>query len=173
MTTTRNFMGTKVFIALRPDIFGRPDEHVTVEYIGHFPEWNSLLTKIQDWETKLGLERDPNVKDYAPDPLRVKVNGYANWCAKDEYHHVALVGFPSNLDLSFSKNWHITLESSPEPLESFMFDKHEDAFRYDDVTELWLGYKDVDNNKKWVTVRNAKHLVKQLGTTNGELTSLR
>lgn len=158
MTKIKYFQGTKVFIALRPDIFGHEDEHVTVEYIGHEPEWNSLLTKIQDWESKFGLERNPNDLEYEPLPLRLQVNGYANWCAKD-YHHVALVGFKGLPDLSFSKNWHITLETSEHPIPAYTYDKDSDAFRYDDVRELWLGYKDEHNNKKWISARNAKHLV--------------
>lgn len=163
------FNGTKAFIALRPDIFGHDDEHVTVEYIGHYPDWNDLLTKLQDWETKLGLERDPNKPDNEPLPLRVFVNGYANWCAKSEYHHVALVGFQGLPDVSFSKNWHITLESSTEPIRAFTFDKDADAFRYDDIDLLWIGYKDANNNKKWISARNAKHLVK---TVEEELASV-
>lgn len=163
------FGGKKVFIALRPDIFGHDDEHVTVEWVGNYPDWNTLLTKIQDWEAKFGLERDPNRPNREPLPLRVSVNGYANWCAKEEYHHVALVGFKGLQELSFSKNWHITLESASEPIEPYTFDKNEDAFRYDDIEELWLGYKDEDNNKRWISTRNAKHLVRTVGTDSGRL----
>lgn len=164
MTTNKQqrFMGTKAFIALRPDIFGHEDEHVTVEYLGHHPEWNSMLSKIQEWESRFGLEKDPNTNSGNPLSLRVFVNGYANWCAKDEYHHVALVGFQGLQDLSFSKNWHITLESSPEPITAFTFNKDEDAFRYDYLDELWIGYKDKDNNRKWISARNAKHLVRSM-----------
>ena len=163
MSNTQRFMGTKAFIALRPDIFGHEDEHVTVEYLGHFPEWNSVLTKIQDWETRFGLESNPNwADDDRPMPLRLFVNGYANWLAKDDYHHVALVGFDGLPDLSFSKNWHITLESSTKPIQAYTFDKDADAFRYSDIRSLWIGYKDKDNNKKWISARNAKKLVKSI-----------
>lgn len=164
---TRNFMGTKVFLALRPDIYGHEDEHVTVEYIGHFPEWNNMLERIIHWEGQFGFEDNPNKrieygKRYPTGVLEVRTNGYANWCAKNEYHHVALVGFPDNLDLSFSKNWHITLESSTAPIKSWTFDKDADFFRYDHVTELWVGYRDKDNIRRWVTAKNAKHLVRKI-----------
>lgn len=163
MTNSQHFAGTKAFIALRPDIFGHKDEHVTVEYLGHYPEWNSMLEKIQDWETRFGLEKNPNCSDESVVPLRVFVNGYANWCAKDEYHHVALVGFDGLQELSFSKNWHITLESSPRPIESYTFDKDADAFRFDNMTELWIGYKDrTSNDRKWISARNAKKLVRSM-----------
>lgn len=163
MSNTQRFMGTKAFIALRPDIFGHEDEHVTVEYLGHYPEWNSVLQKIQDWESRFGLENNPNNHNDEPVSLRVFVNGYANWCAKDEYHHVALVGFNGLQDLSFSKNWHITLESSNEPIESFTYSKDSDAFRYDDINALWIGYKDRNSNKrKWISARNAKKLVRSM-----------
>jgi hypothetical protein len=164
-------MGQKVFLALRPDIYGVRDEHVTVEWIGNMPEWNSLLERIQYWEGQFGFEENPNVTDrYPTGVLEVRTNGYANWSATREYHQVALVGFPDNLDLSFSKNWHITLESSDVPFKNVLiFDRDADAFRYDHVTELWVGYKDEDNNRHWVTARNAKHLVKKLGTDNGRL----
>jgi hypothetical protein len=159
---THKFNGTKVFLALRPDIYGVDDEHVTVEYLGNTPDWNEMLEKIVHWEGTFGFEDNPNkTKRFPTGVLEVKTNGYANWCAKNEYHHVALVGFPDNLDLSFSKNWHITLESAAYPLQAFTFDKDADAFRYDHVTELWVGYKDADNNRRWVTAKNAKHLVRK------------
>jgi hypothetical protein len=153
----RHFMGRGVFIALRPNIFGKENEHVTLEYLGHNPEANTVLHQTQYWhDTFAGL------------PVTVKVNGYANWSAKDDYHNVALVEFSEYPDLSYSKNWHITLESSRQPLRPYQFDRDEDAFRYDYCDRLWIGYKDaVTNEKKWIEPHNAKHLVKVMEEANG------
>jgi hypothetical protein len=138
-------MGTGVFIALRPDIFGVPNEHVTVEWVGHFPEWNTLLHKIQAWECEFDFDVNKS--------LRVEVNGYANWMGKEDYHRVALVRFKNKQELSFRKNWHITLESSKIPFETAdTVDELRDRHRYDWVDNLWLGYKDANNDKQWLSL---------------------
>jgi hypothetical protein len=95
-------------------------------------------------------------------PVTVAVNGYANWRAKDDYHHVALVEFKEYPDLSFSKNWHITLESSRQPIPAYTFDTESDAFRYDICDRLWLGYKDVFGQKKFIDAEKAHTLVREL-----------
>lgn len=153
----KHFMGRGVFVALRPNIFGKENEHVTLEYLGHNPTGDDLLAACIKWhDTFAGL------------PVTVKVNGYANWSAKDDYHNVALIEFAEYPDISFSKNWHITLESSRQPLRPYQFDRNEDAFRYDYCDRLWIGYKDaVTNEKKWIEPGNMDEVMEILETTNG------
>lgn len=148
---TQVLMGTKVFFCLRPKIFNTPNEHVTLEYLGHYPEWDELKEAGNTWlHTFAGL------------PVTVFVNGYANWQAKDDYHNVALVGFKEYPSLSFSKNWHITLESSRQPMPPIQFNTDKDEFAYDYCTTLWIGYSDVNNEKKFIEFHNAHHLVKSV-----------
>jgi hypothetical protein len=149
---TKHFMGRGVFIALRPNIFGHDDEHVTLEYLGHDPSIWQMREAIKKWHNQ-----------FAGLPVTVAVNGYANWSAKDDYHNVALIEFREYPDISYIKNWHITLESSRNPLRPYQFDRDEDAFRYDYCDRLWIGYKDaVTKEKKWIEPHNAKHLVKAM-----------
>lgn len=143
------FNARKVFICLRPAIFGLAGEHVTLEYVGHEPEWNDLKERCDTW-----------LHIFGGLPVTVAVNGYANWRAKDDYHNVALVEFKEYPNLSFSKNWHITLESSRRPIKPLMFCKDQDAFKYDYATTLWIGYSDENNVKKFIEFHNAHHLVK-------------
>lgn len=138
----RLFEGSKVFIALRPKIFGIENEHVTLEYLGSFVEWNYLLARCTEWQWQLNL------------PVTVEVNGYANWFNSNNdvprYSDVALIGFKGNQELTFSKNWHITLDQDNKPVKARQFDKDEDSFRYDVCNELWVGYKDFEGNAKWI-----------------------
>ena len=137
------------FICLRPTIFGHETEHVTLEYLGHNVDWMELQTKFGQWlDTFGGL------------PVTVKVNGYGNWVAKEDYHSVALIEFVEYPELSYSKNWHITLESSRQPIEPRKFDKDADAFRYDYADTLWLGYKDEQGVKGFIEAHKAGTLAK-------------
>lgn len=149
--TTKQFNGRNVFIALRPSIFGHENEHVTLEYIGHNPDWNVLTDTCTKW-----------IDQFAGLPVTVAVNGYANWSAKDDYHNVALVEFREYPELSFSKNWHITLETSSQPIRPMQFDRDQDAFRYDYPDRLWVGYKDSTGERKWIDAHNAKHVTKMV-----------
>lgn len=142
---------TKVFMALRPKIYNIPREHVTLEFLGDNPTWDQVKLAKHDW-----------LKQFAGLPVTVRVNGYANWVAKDEYHHVALINFHEYPELSYKKNWHITLESSRSPIEPRTFDKDVDAFNYDHADSLWLGYTDKHGVKKFIEAHNAHHLVKDL-----------
>jgi hypothetical protein len=145
------FNARKVFLCLRPEIFNLPNEHITLEYIGHEPAWNELQETATTWlHVFNGL------------PVTVAVNGYANWRAKDDYHNVALIEFKEYPTLSFSKNWHITLESSRQPLKPIMFDKDMDYWKHDYCTTLWIGYSDENNVKKFVEFHNAHHLVRTM-----------
>lgn len=153
----RNFMGRGVFVALRPNIFGHENEHVTLEYLGHNPDAGTLSQAVLKWHDQ-----------FAGLPVTVKVNGYANWSAKDDYHNVALIEFVEYPSISYIRNWHITIESSRKPLRPYQFDRDEDAFRYDYCDRLWIGYKDAETNeKKWIEPHNAKHLMKAMEEANG------
>jgi hypothetical protein len=139
------FQGSRVFIGLRTNIFEKVEnEHVTLEYVGSFPEWNYLLDRCRNWENTFLYK-----------PVRVSVNGYANWYNsnnnEDRYFDVALVQFDGRPQFSMLKNWHITLEKSDSPVDSRSFDKYQDAFRYDDCTDIWIGYKDREGNQKWIS----------------------
>jgi hypothetical protein len=147
----KKIKGTKVFMALRPNIYGLPREHVTLEYLGDNPTGDQVKLAAYDWN-----------KQFAGLPVTVRVNGYANWLAKDEYHHVALINFHEYPELSYVKNWHITLESSRQPIEPRMFDKDVDAFNYDIADRLWLGYTDEHGVKKFIETHNAHHLIKDM-----------
>jgi hypothetical protein len=149
MTTTLPIRNA--FICLRPDIFGHENEHVTLEYLGHEPDIYKIELETNYWTTT-----------FAGLPVTVAVNGYANWRAKDDYHHVALIEFKEYPALSFSKNWHITLESSRQPIPAYTFDTETDAFRYDYADSLWLGYKDVLGQKKFILAEKAHTLVREL-----------
>lgn len=148
---TKRINGTKVFIGLRPKIYGLPREHVTLQFLGDNPTGDEVKLAVHDW-----------LKTFAGLPVTVRVNGYANWLAKDEYHHVALINFHEYPELSYVKNWHITLESSRQPIEPRTFDKDVDAFNYDHVDRLWLGYTDENGVKKFIETHNANHLIKDM-----------
>lgn len=141
----------KVFLCLRPKIFGHKNEHVTIEYIGHEPDWNELRETATTW-----------LHIFGGLPVTVAVNGYANWAGKEDYHNVALVEFKEYPALSFSKNWHITLESSRQPLTPIQYSRDEDAFRYDYATTLWIGYTNEAGDKRFIEFHNAHHLVKSI-----------
>jgi hypothetical protein len=87
-------------------------------------------------------------------PVTVKVNGYANWYVsnndKDRYFDVALIGFKEYPELTYSKNWHITLDKSDKPTKPRQFDIEKDGFRYDVCDDLWIGYKDTNNEPRWI-----------------------
>lgn len=147
-TGGRVFNGSKVFIALRPDIFGVDREHVTLEYIGAFPTWDSLLTKCEEWTNVLGPE------------IKVKVNGFANWKHR-LFYKVALVEFEGKPKLSMMKNWHITLEQSDKPFNSVPLVTEEDL--EDTCYDLWVGYADSEGNKHWISyVKLSKRLIPEL-----------
>lgn len=138
------FQGRRVFIGLRPKIFENVEnEHITLEYVGSFPEWSVLLDKCETWYRRFGFG-----------PVTVYVNGYANWAASNNednrYFDVALVGFREYPDLNYTKNWHITLGKSNQPVKPRQFDKDADAFRYSICDDLWVGYKDENNEAQWI-----------------------
>jgi hypothetical protein len=87
-------------------------------------------------------------------PVTVEVNGYANWSATNNadrrYFDVALVGFREYPELTYQKNWHITLGKSDKPIKPRQFDHERDAFRYDVCDDLWIGYKDANNKPQWI-----------------------
>ena len=138
------FQGSRVFIGLRPNIFEKVEnEHITLEYVGSYPEWNTLLDKCERWYRTFGYG-----------PVTVEVNGYANWSATNNgdnrYFDVALVGFKEYPELTYTKNWHITLSKDSRPVKPRQFDKERDAFRYDICDDLWVGYKDQNNKACWI-----------------------
>lgn len=137
-TRGRVFNGSKVFIGLRTDIFGVDREHITLEYIGAFPTWDELLEKCAFWESQLG------------DAVRVNVTGFANW-KTNFFYKVALVEFEGKHDLSWSKNWHITLEQQAKPFDSMPIISEETLS--DTCYDLWVGFADKDGNKHWVSHR--------------------
>lgn len=135
------FNGSKTFIALRTDMFGVEDEHVTLEFTGAFPEWNDLIRKCKAWkETLCGL------------PITVVVNGYATWrTQKGRYHKVALVEFHELPELSYEKNWHITLESRMEPFQRMEVPVITDYRRNEICDNIWVGYTRQDGSKAWLS----------------------
>ena len=143
------FNGSKVFISLRPDIFGVDREHITLEYIGAFPTWDTLIEKCQEWQNILGSD------------IKVKVNGFANW-KHNLYYKVALIDFVGRPALSMSKNWHITLEQSDKPFTSVPIITEESALE-DTCYELWVGYADAKGNKHWISYSKlSKRLIPEL-----------
>lgn len=140
----RIFQGSRVFIGLRPNIFERVEnQHITLDYIGSYPEWNTLLHQCALWHQRFGNG-----------PVTVEVNGYANWFSsnneKDRYFDVALIGFRDYPELTYLKNWHITLGKSDTPVKPRQFDKERDAFRYDHCDDIWIGYRDPNGEAKWL-----------------------
>lgn len=153
---TQKFNGRSVFIALRPNIFNLPHEHVTLEYLGHEPEWKTIQALSGKW-----------MKQFSGLPVTIAVNGYANWASKDFYYDVALVEFKEYYELSLSKNWHITLERSRQPIEPRQYNKDADAFNYDYADKLWVGYTDENGAKKFIESYNARHLVRSFTDASG------
>jgi len=138
------FQGSRVFIGLRPKIFeGVEDQHITLEYVGSFPEWKELIMKCERWANQ-----------FAYMPVTVEVNGYANWSATNNgdsrYFDVALVGFKEYPELTYSKNWHITLGKDTKPIKPRQFDRDLDSFRYDICDDLWIGYKTKAGDTAWI-----------------------
>lgn len=136
--------GSRVFIALRTAIFKdfERGEHITVEFIGSFPDWNLVSERLKYWE---GV--------FKTFPVKVEVNGYANYTAGDgRYFQVAMMKFPEhNTNLNYSKFWHLTMGKQDEPFkEARAFDPEVDAFNYDICDDLWVGYKDKNNVLRWL-----------------------
>lgn len=148
-TRGRVFNGTKVFIALRTNIFDVEREHITLDYIGAFPTWDELLGKCNDW-----------LRTFGGDTVQVTVNGFANW-KTNLYYKVALICFDNHPELSYTKNWHITLEQSEKPFESVPLLTEETLS--DECYELWVGYADRDGNKHWISYSElSKTLIPEL-----------
>lgn len=147
-TKGRVFNGTKVFIGLRTDIFGVEREHVTLEYIGAFPSWDELLEKCGFWHSQLGKE------------VTINVTGFANW-KTNLYYKVALVEFEGLPDISWSKNWHITLDQSDKPFDSMPLIGEE--VLTDTCLDLWVGFADKFGKKHWISYSNlSKRLIPAL-----------
>lgn len=138
----QKFNGKNVFLAFRTDVFEKEDEHMTLKFFGNTPLWEDIMTEARKWQEML--------------PVRITQNGLAVWKNRDEYHKVALMTFEGHPSL-FGRSWHVTLESSvsPIPTETYMEDWAESMM----MDTLWVGYKD-EGRKKWITYRNAKHLLK-------------
>jgi hypothetical protein len=135
------FNGGKVFIALRTSLFtpenDNPNEHVTLDFLGSYPAWNRVVSYCEKWERDLKL------------PITIETNGFANWQSyAGIYHSVALVAFREYPELNYERNWHITLQSSINPLPSRTFTPLEKKAQI--VDTLWVGYTDKDGNKQWV-----------------------
>lgn len=143
--STQKFNGKNVFLALRTDIFhGVEDEHLTLKFLGNYPYWDFVIGHAKQWQSIL--------------PVAIKQNGIAIWKNRDLYHEVALMTFEGHPSL-FGRNWHITLDSSAEPMSPrwWTADNKPDQV----LDELWVGYKDSSTGeKKWISYRNAKHMVK-------------
>lgn len=140
----RTFQGSRVFIGLRPKIFDSiEDEHITLEYVGSFPEWKELLMKCEAWANK-----------FAYMPVTVEVNGYGNWIATNNgdhrYFDVALVAFREYPELTYQKNWHITLGKDTKPIKARQFDIMKDADKFDVCDDIWIGYKKVTGETAWI-----------------------
>ncbi|USL89125.1 hypothetical protein SEA_CASSEROLE_43 [Arthrobacter phage Casserole] len=157
------FMGGKVFLAVRPNLFHfhseekQNDQHVTMEYIGTLPYIEGLNIQIKKWEQKLGLDEKRQ--------CLVRVNGYANWYNsnndKERYFDVALVEFPWNRAVGWDKNWHVTLHKSDKPVIPRQFDPTIDGQRIDYVDTLWIGFKTKDGESKWLSADGFRELYKQ------------
>lgn len=140
--------GSRVFIGLRTSIFKDFDkgEHITVEFLGSFPEWSRVQDRLAYWEEK-----------FKTFPLRVEVEGYANYTAGEgRYFQVAMMKFPElGQDINYLKFWHLTMGKQDEPFKvARAFDPDVDAFNYDVCDDLWVGYKDKDNNLQWSPYHN-------------------
>lgn len=147
-TRGRVFNGTKVFICLRTDIFGVEREHITLDYVGAFPTWDELLYRCNEWEQTFKGE------------VKVNVTGFANW-KTNLFYKVALVGFEGLPEVSWSKNWHITLEQSEKPFDSMPIIGNDTLS--DTCYGLWVGYADKLGNKRWISHKEmSKRLIPEL-----------
>lgn len=143
--------GSRVFIALRTAIFKdfKEGEHITVEFIGSFPDYAYLVQRLKHWENIFG-----GFKNF---PVRVEVNGYANYIAgspgDERYFQTAMINFPDyGPELNYSKFWHLTMGKQDKPFEEARaFDKDADAFNNDICDDLWIGYKDEKGELQWVS----------------------
>jgi hypothetical protein len=119
------------------------DEHITLEYVGSYPEWKELLMKCEAWANK-----------FAYMPVTVEVNGYANWLATNNgdhrYFDVALVAFREYPELTYQKNWHITLGKDTKPIKPRQFDIMKDVDRFDICDDIWIGYKKPTGETAWI-----------------------
>ena len=145
------FNGSRVFIALRTSIFKdfKEGEHVTVEYIGSFPRYDYIVSRLKHWEYEFGGKEGFT--------LRVEVNGYANYIAgspnDERYFQTAMIRFPDyGPELNYSKFWHLTMGKQDHPFEEGRpFNKEVDAFNYDICDDLWIGYKNEKGELCWVS----------------------
>lgn len=137
---TDYFPGTKVFIALRTDMFGVENEHITLDFHGAFAETNKVLENCERFKNLFyGL------------PIQVAVNGYANWrTSNNMFHHVALVEFMGRPNFQ-GRNWHVTLESRDEPfLREELYPVQLDE-PLNSCEDIWIGYTTLDGKeKKWL-----------------------
>jgi hypothetical protein len=137
-----------VFIGLNTDFFNQmpiENEHLTLDYLGQAPSRERLILAAFDTRAKFNRS-----------VVEAYVSGYAVWGTETAYFHVALVSFRTPqgnvLPVSFTKNWHITLEKSPEPLWAFSYNKVMDSrrkklFSFEDNFDIYVGYKDADGVK--------------------------
>lgn len=176
------FMGGKVFLAVRPKLFTfrtkalQDDQHVTMEYIGTLPAVWDLIEKLDEWEEKLNLSH-PIDQDQWHMPHKgmqclVKVNGYANWYNsnndKERYFDVALVEFPWCKDIGWDKNWHVTLGKSDKPVLARQFDPNIDGQRIDYISDLWIGFKEKDGTSKWLSATAFREMYRQWDISEAE-----
>lgn len=133
------FRGKSVYLAFRTDMFDVENEHMTLKFMGNDPEWKDLMQEAEVWQSML--------------PVGIEQNGIATWRNKDEYHHVALMSFQGHPSL-FGRNWHVTLESSPEPITADPYDSYLAASQM--MLDIWIGFKDHGTGyKRWVTYKSA------------------
>ena len=101
-------MVSKVFIALKTNFFGKPDEHITLAY------YNKIGWKDLNYNAHF-LQRFV--------PTEVQLNGFANWVSPGNMHHeVALVNaFENPLLYKNVRTPHITLNISNKPLGNATF----------------------------------------------------
>jgi hypothetical protein len=148
------FNGSRVFLALRTSIFKDFDkgEHITLEFLGSFPKYSLLVDKLKDWQYTFN-----GFKPREHFAVRVEVNGYANYIAgspnDERYFQTAMIRFPEyGPELNYSKFWHLTMGKQDQPFEEArVFDKEVDAFNYDICDDIWIGYKDQNNELRWVS----------------------
>lgn len=125
-------MSRPVFIALRPEIFRKRGEHITLDYIK------------QPNETSIHMWHDAMLHQ-AKLPHSIEVCGYANYSNEGEFFSVAMVKKAGTL--RYVPFPHITLQKSRNPLPSPVFHGNEQLT--DIVNQVWFGRSNGSGDYDW------------------------
>lgn len=129
----------KVFIAIRPEFFDLPNEHITLAYF-HSATVPEILTVAE------------RLRRFVP--TEIEINGFANWKNPGgQFNEVALIdSFKNPALFNYIKTPHITIRTLNGPVSNATFVP--EIFGQPQIVEnLWLG-RSVMGDMKWIRIES-------------------